>query len=225
MKRVKILVLSSIFAVIVSLFGTGFSFQASAAEPTKQIGFKENIKGTYFVIPYDKETVRMEKSVSSDNRVGEINVYDKNTNELLDTYKVEDIVPSTKTMAAMATTGTVIREASQTKKAGSASAKLTTRMSVYTSGSFVQIQSVLSNNWSTVSGVHQLVNSNADTISSTGSFPTTQIQTVGATTFEVKTTVSGQAGWEAAGFSISASYGSEIYMRKNVSFNFTYSVY
>lgn len=224
-----------IFALIASIFGSGFSTQAFSEELTstktdvvKKVGFKESIKGSEFFIPYDEKTVRIEKAVSQNNKVGTIDVYDKKTNTIIESYKVEvhAITDGTSLsgFSPLSTNAHFLRDVSKTTTYIAASVTLITRLNMYSYLSFVQINSFVSNNWTTNSGVHILTDKSADTISTTGSWPTNSIQTLGDATLEVAVSVSAQASYEKLGFSVSGSVSGTVYMRKHITINLGYTL-
>ncbi|MBT1278398.1 hypothetical protein VTU32_03145 [Thermoanaerobacter sp. CM-CNRG TB177] len=109
--------------------------------------------------------------------------------------------------------------------------RLYTVLSVYTTGSFRQINSVLETYWTEESsGTWELDNTHAVTISTSGSFPTTEIETSGTATIKVTTTESTTGSFsidflKGAGFSISSTQGSTFYLGKSISLGYRYSLY
>ncbi|UJF34007.1 hypothetical protein [Paenibacillus hexagrammi] len=108
-------------------------------------------------------------------------------------------------------------------------------MDVYSSGSFRQINSILSKTMAVVSsGDFTLESVDTVAISSTGSFPTTAISANGTGVVTIKKTFSNstqmQAGieaWKIANFSVSytGTNAKEFYARKPVSLSLNYSLY
>ncbi|MDC3414504.1 hypothetical protein [Terrihalobacillus insolitus] len=210
--------------VAVIAFGMAFilpGLTASASTGEDGEFFKEHIKGIEFTIPYDKSEVYVEKSI--EGLVGKINVYDEETNELLDTFSVEDQAKPKYGMLAY--DNTVLKNVSRSRYDNGLETMLRARIEVYSYGSFRQINRVLGTQWFTGSGSHTIENATADSIPNGGDYPTTSIDVLGDATIQIATTQEFSAGWEAAGFSIGGSVSGTHYYRKYIELGFTYSLY
>lgn len=229
--------LSSIFFLAFALLAVTFSFgsDASAAQLTEKV----KLKNVFIEIPYDKSKVKLVKSEEQDSV--KIKLVDKKTGEVLETYgevvePVTELFKSTNnslsTDLALASSGsysisTVYRERTD----GPAISRLNTQLYIYNSGSFRQIQSVLNTWWSEeTGGSWYLTREVASTVSMTGSFPTTKVQTSGSATIEVKTSYSASGSFsvsalQSAGFSLGYTSGSDLYYRKPISLGFQYTLY
>ncbi|UOQ47236.1 hypothetical protein MUN88_14290 [Gracilibacillus caseinilyticus] len=193
---------------------------ASAAENGEGL-FTEHIKGIEFEIPYDQSDVYIEKSET--NLVGSIEVYDNETDELLDTFTVENEPLSG--VSTLAADDTYLSNVSRTRTDNGLDTRLRARIEIYSSGSFRQINNVLNTQWFTGSGNHTIESATADSLPNGGQFPTTSIEVLGDATIQIATTQEFSAGWEAAGFSIGGSSGSTNYYRKYIELGFNYSLY
>lgn len=210
-----------IISAVVLGFGLLIPLGASAATDEGTF-FKEKIKGIEFEIPYEESEVRITKNVKAS--LGEINVYDRQSNELLETFTVED-EESLNSMGIQAMAGTTLKNVSRTSYDNNLGSTLRSRLIMYSSGSFQQINGVSSTSWFASSGAHTLENDTGDTISTTGEFPTSSVSVLGDATIEIATTSEFSAGWEAAGFSVGGSVSGTNYYRKYIELGFSYSVY
>lgn len=186
--------------------------------------FKEKIKGVEFEIPYEKSEVKVKKN--GKGSFGTINVYDRETNELLDTFTVEDEQPLHKyAVNSISAYGTSLKNVSRTRYDNGLGSTLRSRLYMYSSGSFTQINGVSSTQWFASSGSHTLESDTGETVSSTGDFPTTRVNALGDATIQIATSATVSGGWEAAGFSVGGSVSGESYYRKYIELGFSYSVY
>lgn len=181
--------------------------------------FRERVNGIEFEIPYPESEVYLEKSV--DGLFSKIEVYDINTNELLDTFEVED--EPQEEFSIMSTT--TLKNVSRVRNDNGLETRLRARIEVFSVDSFRQINRVLSTGWFTGSGSHTLERESADSTSVTGKFPTLGIKVLGDATIEIETSESYNAGWSAAGFNFGGTFGGINYFRKYIEMSFTYSVY
>ncbi len=206
-----------LFFALIS-FGTSASASISTTDNSDE--YTENLMGLNVVIPYKKSEVSMEKV--EEPLKEKLFIYDKETNELLKTFTVKEEIPlSTQEVSAQDTFLTV----SESRIDNDLESTLSARLVIEGSGSFRQINEVRDTFWQTSSGNHQLVNRTSDAISTTGSFPTTEIEVTGAATIEVETTYEASAGFEAAGFSVSGGTGGSYFARKDIAEGFTERTY
>ncbi len=114
--------------------------------------------------------------------------------------------------------------------------RLNARLKVYKNGSFRQISEVKSTWWSKKGGknIGDIKYSNSDAMSSTGSFPTTEIELDGYANYEIpvnlsnNTSVSGNVSLGeivGAGFTFGYSEGGTVYYTNEINCNFMYNVY
>ncbi|MBT2571995.1 hypothetical protein [Planococcus sp. ISL-110] len=201
------------------------SFSA-ASTSTDNDSFKERISGIEFEIPYNESDVYVEKSV--EGLVSKIEVFEKGSGKLLDTFAVEDELVENENELFSAMSNTVLRNITRYRPSDADNGLQTwirSVIEVYNTSSFTQIQNVQDTRWFTGSGGHTIENASAYAVSTTGSFPTASINVYGDTTIQVITSLSASAGFEAAGFSLGTTVGSDYYYRKTVDLSFSYSVY
>ena len=224
----KKLLLSLFTMLLVASSVFGFTGSADAAKPESD-SFKEEVGGIFVEIPYKKSAVTVEQVASVNENVDQINVYDKKTNELITEIVVEEETQTDRLMsarAAVAAAGTYsFLTVSQSTGSSYGKAYLKARLYVYSGGSFRQINEVTDTWWEQGSGMTYFESQNSTARSSTGKFPTTKIQVSGAATLTAEISSSYEAGFEAAGFSISGGSGGTYYARKNISLGYAYSVY
>lgn len=206
---------------LVLCFAFVTSFGSTVKADEKEEKFTERIQGVQFDIPHNESEVYVEKE--TDGLVGTIKVYDNETDELLDTFKVEDEERINR--LDYRPYNTTLRNVSRTRKDNKLESQLRIRMEVYSSGSFRQINEIVNTQWFASSGRHTIENSSANTVSTTGKFPTESVRALGDATIQIKTTEDFSAGWEAAGFSIGSTSGTTNYFRKYIELGFTYSLY
>ncbi|WP_052130175.1 hypothetical protein [Ureibacillus sinduriensis] len=202
----------------------GFSQPTEASEVKS---FKAPVGSIFVEIPYDKNKVELEKINSTDPNVDQVNVYDKETNELITEIKVEEEpLVQTNGFSTNATTNSYT-QMTVTQSTGTSYGKafLKARLNVYSSGSFRQINEVNTTWWEASSGMAYLEQQNSSAISTTGKYPTTKINVSGAATLTAEISNDYTVGFEAAGFSISGGASGTYYARKNVSHSYTYSLY
>ncbi len=93
-------------------------------------------------------------------------------------------------------------------------------ISVYSSGSFGEISNFLETYWAPVSdGSWSLENTHANTISTTGKFPTQRVQITGTAVVDTVETQSGGVSLAVLGYNL----GVNNHMRKAISQGFTFS--
>jgi hypothetical protein len=185
-------------------------------------------------VPFDLSKVKVER-IEKGNSL-RVEIRDKNTGELLEAYgeKVEPLTNNVETKnfvslqnSGVYTTHTIYKE----RVDGAAVSRLYTVLTIYTYGSFRQIDKVNYTYWvEASSGPWELRDKYAVTISRTGSFPTTAIETSGTATIVVttNTTITGSFSIEylkSIGFTISYVQNNVYYLRKNISLTYVYSVY
>lgn len=187
------------------------------------------VNGIEIYVPYEKDDVRIEKTQSfSEGVTEEIKIFDNETNNFLESYRVVDVVNPDRTsnISTFAADGNYNQKwVEKTQSYGPASATLRTLLEIYSSGSFREIRSVIDHQWQTNSGVHKIVNKKHNTIATDRKWPTLEIETVGSATIQATVSASITAQYEKAGFTIGGSAGSDIIMRKNFDIGFRYSVY
>lgn len=184
---------------------------------TDQEFFKERINGIEFKIPYAESDVYVEKNI--DGLLSEIDVFDKETHELLSTFEVED-----EEFSPMS--NTTLRNVSHVRDDNGLQTRSRARIEVFSTAGFRQINRVLNTGWFAGSGNYTIEDGTADSIPiDPNSFPTTAIRVLGDATIEVATNEEFNMGWEAAGFSIGGSSGGTNYYRKYIEMTFDYSLY
>ncbi|ADI25437.1 MULTISPECIES: hypothetical protein [unclassified Geobacillus] len=233
MRRFSFCFLSSVFLLVIALFS-----------PTSRVGAEQfiqnkvKLKNVFVDIHYDKSQVNLVRT--EDQNSTKISLVDKKSGKILETYgeiiqPLEQVATKTVGMndASVANASgtysisTVYRE----RNDGPAVSRLSTQLYIYSYDSFRQINKVLNTWWSEASGGSwYLTRDVANTVSMTGSFPTTKVQTSGSATIEVKTSYSITGSFsisalKEAGFTYGYSSGSDIYYRKPINLGFVYSLY
>lgn len=216
MKKLKFL-----FLLTVLLFGGLFSYTESASA-SETDSFKENVGGLFVEIPYEKSEVYVQNVETNNSNIEQINIYDKETNELISEISVEDEVSLYRSLSNNNYTSKVV---TQTTGSGYGKASLKARLNVYTSGSFREIKGVLNTWWEQGSAATYFEQQNGTTIPTNGSWPATSVNVSGNATLTAQTTQEMSAGFEKAGFSISFGFGGTYYARKNISLSYNYSLY
>lgn len=228
-------------AVLALCFVLSVPFQASAQEVATTSVQKVQLKLTYVDVPVS-EKVNLVRSETADSV--KIDVVDKETGKVLNTYgeilEKKQRLASTNLLPFAAAAGdnyivTTYQERKDGPNGAEAVTRLTVKMDVYSSGSFRQINSILSKTMAVVSsGDFTLESVDTVAISSTGSFPTTKIGANGTGVVTIKKTFTSstamQAGiqaWEIANFSVTytGANAKEFYARKPVSLSLTYDLY
>ncbi|CCJ33650.1 MULTISPECIES: hypothetical protein [Caloramator] len=230
------------------LLSTTIAFAATGANKVSDQGVNKSklkIKDIYVTVPYDISEVKIERMQKDGYE--RVEIRDKKTGELIEAFG-EKVVPlinssnskDSKSQFLSQYTVNLIQSTSgdysihyvyKERKDGPAVTRLYTILTVYSYGSFRQIESVNDTYWTAESGgTWELVNPHATTISTSGSFPTIEIETFGTATIEVRTTLSAGGEYsisylQSIGFSISYQIGSTYYLRKSISIGYTYSVY
>lgn len=206
--------LFSLAAVL--LIGGLFSFTETASA-SETDSFKEEVGDLFVKIPYAKSEVYVQEVETNDPSIEQINVYDKDTNELITEISAQGKLSSARNY--------VQREVSQSTGTGYGKAYLKARLEIYSSQSFREIKGIQGTWWEIGSSFSNIEQQNSNGISTTGKFPTTQVNISGATTLAAETTQDMTAGFEKAGFSISEGFGSKYYARKNINLSYEYSLY
>ncbi|WP_132372026.1 hypothetical protein [Melghiribacillus thermohalophilus] len=192
---------------------------------------KVKLKDLNVTIPYDRSDIELKRSEKGDTV--EIKVLDKKSGELLTTYG-ESVKPdpSQQNTDATLSSGTyTIHTIYEEREDGPAVSRLYTVMRVYSSGSFRQINEILDTYWQEASsGTWEHDNEHSSTISTSGSFPATEIETSGTATVVVETTHSAGGEFsieflESVGFSISSSSEGTYFARKSINLGYRYSLY
>ncbi|MDC3413674.1 hypothetical protein NC797_13085 [Aquibacillus sp. 3ASR75-11] len=226
----KKLSLFLVATLLVSLFIPGMANAQGKSES------KVKLKSLFITIPYEKSEVNIAKD--EDENSAEIKVYDKKSGELLKTYG-EVITPDNQVKSNMlmasdyqATSGSYyISNIYEDKAVGPVESRLYTSLRIYSYGSFRQINEVLDTYWSEASsGNWYHENEHSNSISTSGSWPTTEIMTSGTATVTIKTTssTSGEFSIDAlqqVGFTVSQTTSTDYYARDEVSISYTYSLY
>ncbi|MYL35471.1 hypothetical protein GLW08_20425 [Pontibacillus yanchengensis] len=219
MKKV-LLIPAFLFALALMMVSFGDTSYAAAKEGS----FKTKILDIQVEIPYEKSSVNLERESTSDSET--IKVYDKETGKLLKESTVEKANKKAMSLQGDVTTqGTSLYTVSESRVDNGLTSTLNAVLELYDSGSFRQINAVDNMYWTTSSGNHDLVNKQASDVATDGSYPTTEVQISGAATIEVEIDQGASAGFEAAGFSVSASTSTTYTARKNIEEGFTYSTY
>ncbi|WP_342531648.1 hypothetical protein MKY80_01595 [Lysinibacillus sp. FSL R5-0849] len=220
--------LFSLAAVL--LIGGLFSFTeiASASETDS---FKEEVGDLFVKIPYAKSEVYVQEVETNDPSIEQINVYDKDTNELITEISVQE-VETNESITEISAQGKlssarnyVQREVSQSTGTGYGKAYLKARLEIYSSQSFREIKGIQGTWWEIGSSNSYIEQQNSNGISTTGKFPTTQVNISGATTLAAETTQGMKVGFEKAGFSVSGGIDGKWYARKNINLSYEYSLY
>lgn len=182
--------LFSLAAVL--LIGGLFSFTETAIA-SETDSFKEEVGDLFVKIPYAKSEVYVQE-VETNESITEISAQGK-----------------------LSSAGNYVqREVSQSTGTGYGKAYLKARLEIYSSQSFSGIKEIQGTWWEIGSSFSNIEQQNSNGISTTGKFPTTQVNISGATTLAVETTQDMTAGFEKAGLSISGGFGSKYYARKNI---------
>lgn len=179
------------------------------------------LDGITLTIPYKSSTIKVEYSETDI----EFNatIMDKKTDITLASYGSVKILIETR---GFYTSKTIYEEIIE----GPTVSRLYTYLTIYSDGSFQQIDSANTPKWKEMnSGNWLLANEDARTISRTGIFPTLEVETSGDATIEVITDIatSGSfsvSAFEIAGFEVTEQVGSTVYLRKAISSGYSYSV-
>lgn len=224
------LALSLVLPTTTSAFASESTATANTEVPDleNQADFPVLVNGIEIYVPYEEDDVRIEKTKSfSNDAKEEIKIFDKETNEFLESYSVTDVVNSNRTNSISPLLAGTYSQKWVDKTTSHATAKVTLRalLKIYSNGSFGEINSVIDHQWQTNSGSHKLVNKKQNTISTTNKFPTLETQTVGSATIESTVDVGFQAQFEKAGFTLGGSSSGQVTMRKSIDIGFKYSIY
>lgn len=223
----KTLVIILVSAILVSM---SLPFTLSVDAKEQQNRFK--LKNFYITIPYNQIEEKIVKKEEPNS--ARIEVVSKQTGEVIRAYGeiVEDIVGSEYSIFNILLAGTYqLITVYEERTDYVCTSRLSTQMIVYTNGSFRQINEVTDTWWSPVSsGPWYLINTQSNSISRTGSFPTSSIETEGSAVIEVKTSssIGGDFSISAlgiAGFSFDRQIGLDWYFRKPTSIEYVYSLY
>lgn len=187
---------------------------------------KIKLKDVYTNVPYDISQVNISRTES--DGFSRVEVFDKNTGKFLEAYgeKAEtvsksDILDNLNDISKISKL-TIYKERTD----GSAVTRLYTVLTVYSDGSFRQIESIDKAYWEKASdGDWKLENPHASAISTTGSFPTTEIETSGTTTIRMKATLFTVGLLDSSVRSVLSIPGSTYYLRKIVELGYRYSLY
>ncbi|MDU8675348.1 hypothetical protein [Paenibacillus polymyxa] len=202
------------FVVFLACFSGILGEQAKASEaPTQHI----QLNTLYVDLPYSSDKYDIQRSESA--KEVEINVTEKESGNVV--YTVGELKES-KTIKPqdITTNGYETRTVYQDYKDGFVTARLYSVMSVYSSGSFGEISNVLETYWAPVSdGSWSLENTHANTISTTGKFPTQRVQITGTAVVDTVETQSGGVSLAVLGYNL----GVNNHMRKAISQGFTFS--
>lgn len=134
MNTLKKFVTALALGVGIFFVGTGDLVKASS---TEEEYFTERIKGIEFEIPYEENEVYTEKVINGS--VGSINVYDQISNELLETFSVEDVEEPInqfnplKMTTLASTPSTSLKNVSKTRYDNNLGTQLRARIEVYSS--------------------------------------------------------------------------------------------
>lgn len=225
------LVTALVFSLVLPTTGAFASEKGDSNVKSEEVESKEfpvSVNGIEVYVPYGKDEVHIEKTKSSSNSVeeDEVNVFDNETNTLLETYRVVDVVkPDTRGIVQLASSGNYSQKwVEKTVTHGPVKVTLRTLIELYTSGSFRQINKVIDHQWQTNSGIHELKNKKQNTISTNNKWPAMEIETLGSATIESTIEASAKLEYTKAGFNVGGSVGTKIIMRKNIDIGFRYSV-
>jgi|GEM_PF-1347714 len=187
---------------------------------------KIKLKDVYTNVPYDISQVNISRTESGG--FSRVEVFDKNTSKFIEAYgeKAEpvsksDILDKLNDISKISKL-TIYKERSD----GSAVTRLYTVLTVYSDGSFRQIESIDKAYWEKASdGDWKLENPHASAISTIGSFPTTEIETSGTTTIRMKATLFTVGLLNSSGFDVFSTTGNTYYLRKIVELGYRYNLY
>lgn len=222
-------------ALLVFCFVLSIPFQASAEEVVS--AQKVKLKLTYVDIPF-YENVNLVRSETVDS--AKVEVFDRKTGELLNTYRETIEKQQKKSNINSITSGdyyivTTTNDRTDGPNGTQAVTRLTVKMNVYSSGGFRQINSIESKTMAVVnSGGFTLESVDTVAISATGSFPTTEVRANGTGVITKKMTYTslwdfsaGLSAWKMAEFNITYqdSTAKEFYARKPISVSLNYSLY
>ncbi|MBP1905375.1 hypothetical protein J2Z32_002005 [Paenibacillus turicensis] len=185
------------------------------------------LKMTYIKVPNSKN---VDIKRTEDSNSTKVEIFDKETGVLLDTYgeTVEPVIQ--KGFNLQAGNYRIVTTTKDTK-IGPGTVRMTVKMNVYSSGSFRQINSVESKTMAAItSGAFTLEDDDVVAISTTGSFPTHEITANGSGVLTFKGTKSSSAGFsfeifKGFGFDMSGSSSSDWYARKYFEMGLTYNLY
>ncbi|WP_128578061.1 hypothetical protein [Geobacillus sp. JS12] len=230
MKRFSFCFLSAVCLLAIALFSP-----PSSVEAEQFIENKVKLKNVFVDIHYDKSQVNLVRT--EDQNSTKLHLVDKKSGKILETYgeivqPLEQVPTKTNDASVASAAGTYsISTVYRERNDGPAVSRLSTQLYIYSYDSFRQINKVLNTWWSEASGGSwYLTRDVANTVSMTGSFPTTKVQTSGSATIEVKTSYSITGSFsisalKEAGFTYGYSSGSDIYYRKPINLGFVYSLY
>lgn len=187
---------------------------------------KIKLKDVYTNVPYDISQVNISRTES--DGFSRVEVFDKNTGKFIEAYgeKAEpvsksDILDKSNDISKISKL-TIYKE----RIDGSVVTRLYAVLTVYSYGSFRQIESIDKAYWEKASdGDWKLENPHASAISTTGSFPTTEIETSGTTTIKMKATLFTVGLLDSSARSVLSIPGSTYYLRKIVELGYRYSLY
>ncbi|MGE8006732.1 hypothetical protein [Lysinibacillus sp. NPDC093216] len=199
-----------------------FTGSASAAETDS---FKESVGGLFVEIPYEENEVYVQNVETNNPNIEQINIYDKETNELISEISVEDEVLYHGLARAASEDSYTSKVVTETTGSGYGKASLKARLNVYSSGTFREIKGVLNTWWEQGSAATYFEQQNGTTIPTSGKWPATKVNISGNATLTAQTTQDMSAGFEKAGFSLSFGFGGNYYARKNVNLSYNYSLY
>lgn len=190
--------------------------------------FSVSVGGLDILIPYSEKSVYL--VYGEDEESCHVDVFDNNTGEHLTRFGVcKEIQPMSRNGYSI---HTIYRETSfghwAIKKA-----KLFTRMKIYKSGSFGQINEVLSTWWEPEDGfgIGEIIIQSSDAISTSGSFPTNEIEVDGSVVCQIACDLGTGAAIDGGisistlielGFGRDYSIGSTVYYTKSKRLNYKF---
>lgn len=147
-------------------------------------------------------------------------IYDKNTGKFIEAYGVKEEVLNVSASPYKTSKITVYKE----RKDYSAVTRLYVVLTIY-SDSLRKIKSIDKAFWEKADdGDWQLKNSHAVAISTTGSFPSTEIEASGTATIEMKANIFTVGLLNRSGFDVFKSNDNAYYLRKTIELGFRYSL-
>lgn len=154
------------------LFVSGLFEFAQPAKAAESDSFKQEVGGIFATIPYSKDEVTVQKIDSTEQNVDQVNIYDKDTNELITEIKVVEEPQlntgrSTLSVAPLAG-NTSYLTVSRSTGSSYGKAYLKARLNIYSSGSFRQINSVDNTWWEQDSGMTYFEQQNSNALSTSG---------------------------------------------------------
>ncbi|ADL70109.1 hypothetical protein [Thermoanaerobacterium thermosaccharolyticum] len=186
------------------------------------------LKDVYTNVPYDISQVNISRTESGG--FSRVEVFDKNTGKFIEAYgeKVEPIYASNSKV--MPQSNNIYKTSKliiyKERAYGSAVTRLYTVLTIYSEGSFRQIESIDKAYWEKASdGDWKLENQHAAAISTTGNLPTTEMEASGTATIKMNATIFTVDLLDSTARGVLSKQGGTYYLRKTVDLGYRYSLY